>query len=115
MILDSLENIEKYRTLNPRIYQGLQHLKTLNTELPLGQYFVNENIKVIISEYATMEKGIDCFEAHKTVIDIQIPIFGTEEIVCILLDNLTESVPYNVETDTTLYKFPESGVKSILR
>jgi biofilm protein TabA len=108
MILDTLDNIELYKSLSPDIYVGLMYLKNINSNIECGVYPVNENVKVIISEYETIAVFERGYEAHKHVIDIQLPLRGLERVKWSPIGNMNVNIPYEVDNDRTFYKDPIS-------
>ena len=56
MIVDTLDNIELYKSLSPDIYAGLKFLISAKSSLELGVYPINENVKAIVSAYETVEE-----------------------------------------------------------
>lgn len=106
MILDTLNNIDIYININPDIYAGLKYLKNIDPNIEIGTYSINERVKVIISEYETIaifERG---YEAHKHVIDIQLPIRGLERVKWSPIKGMNVNIPYDQEHDRTFYKDP---------
>jgi biofilm protein TabA len=106
MILDTLDNIELYKSLSPDIYAGLQYLKNISPDIECGVYPVNENVKVIISEYETIAVFERGYEAHKYVIDIQLPLRGLERVKWSPIKGMNVNIPYDPEFDRTFYKDP---------
>lgn len=106
MILDTLDNIELYKNLSPDIYAGLKYLKNISPDIGCGVYPINENVKVIISEYDTIAVFERGYEAHKHVIDIQLPLRGLERVKWSPIRNMDVNIPYEEENDRTFYKNP---------
>ena len=106
MIVDNLNNIEIYKDVSPDIYAGLKFIKEIDPDIDLGTYSVNENVKVIVSEYMTIEHFERGFEAHKHVIDIQLPIRGLERVIWSPIEEMDVNIPYDSENDRTFYKNP---------
>lgn len=106
MIVDTIENIEVYKNLSPDIYAGLRYLKNIDTDIELGIYKINENVKAIVSEYETVEHFERGFEAHNHVIDIQFPVKGLERVKWSPIKGMKVNIPYEEENDRTFYKEP---------
>lgn len=103
MVLDSIEHIETYRSINPRIYEGLKLLKTDFSKLADGRYEVDgDKLFYMIQTYNTKTDEV-LAEAHKKYIDIQCVLSGAEIIRVGALEKMTlvESHP---EKDVALYK-----------
>jgi YhcH/YjgK/YiaL family protein len=106
MIVDTLVNINQYKSLSENIYKGLQFLAKADPGIALGIHVIDENVTAIVSEYETIacfERG---YEAHKHVIDIQYPIIGLERVKWSPLEGMKANVPYDKEKDRTFYGDP---------
>jgi len=106
VIVDKLENIDTYKGISEDIYAGLLFIANAKPNIDLGIYPINKNVKVIVSEYETVENFKRGFEAHKHVIDIQYPIIGLERIKWSPIDNMIVNIPYDNEKDRTFFKNP---------
>lgn len=106
MILDQLKNIDIYKGISPDIYAGLKFLTTITSDIELGTHLINDNVKAIVSEYATVECFERGYEAHKYVIDIQYPIRGLEKVKWSPIENMSVNIPYEKDKDRTFYKNP---------
>ena len=106
MIVDTLDNINQYKSLSANIYKGLKFLAKTDPGIALGIHVIDENVTAIVSEYETIacfERG---YEAHKHVIDIQYPIIGVERVKWSPLEGMTVNLPYDKEKDRTFYGDP---------
>ena len=106
MILDSIKNIEVYKGLSEDIYAGLTFLKQAGSDIAVGEYPINKNVKAIVSEYNTVpifERG---YEAHKHVIDIQFPIRGLERVMWSPIEGMDINIPYDEKKDRTFFINP---------
>jgi YhcH/YjgK/YiaL family protein len=103
MIVDTLNNIEFYKSINEDIYQGLLFIKNADPEIELGTYPITETAKAVVMEYETKPENDFGYEAHKHVIDVQYCIKGTELIPWSNLERLTPSMEYNAEKDYTFF------------
>ncbi len=104
MIYDKIENIELYKGLSDDIYAGLKYLKEMSPDIAPGTYEINPRVKAIVSEYTTKTINEHGYEAHQKNIDIQYLLKGTEKIVCLPVDELQETQPYNPDTDAAFYE-----------
>ncbi len=103
MIFDHVKNIGLYKGLTPAIDTALDYIAKVTPEVEIGTYFLDNGVKVVISEYTTRlvnEKG---YEAHRRFADIQFCIVGTELVRCKPLAQVEESIPYNPEKDVARY------------
>ena len=106
MIIDHLDNIHFYAPLLPNLEKGLQAIREekekAGGEIPAGRYdFDGGFFKVERSKTKAFSDGT--YEAHKNFIDVQIIEEGSEEIAWAMLEELTESIPYNAEKDAARY------------
>ena len=108
MIVDTLKNIECYKGLSPDIYVGLQFLAKATTDIELGVYTINDNVKAIVSSYETVDDFIRGYESHKNVIDIQYPIRGLERVKWSPIEGMEINIPYDKNKDRTFFKNPSS-------
>ena len=108
MVIDKLDNIDIYKGLSNDIYEGLKFIKTANKNIEVGNYFINDRVKAIVSEYETIENFTRGYEAHLHVIDIQYPIIGLERIKWSPIKYMEVNIPYELEHDRTFYKNPSS-------
>ena len=104
MIYDTLNNIAFYKGLSPDIYEGLKFLQQVNPDIAVGTYQLTPNVKAIVSEYPTKEVNENGYEAHRQNIDIQYLLKGNEKIACLPVEELSETKPYNEETDAAFFK-----------
>ncbi len=106
MIADSLKNIDIYKGISEDIYTGLVFLREAKPDIELGEYPVNANVKVLVSEYMTKEVFERGYEAHKHVIDIQYPIIGLERIKWSPLPGMSVNIEYDEARDRAFYLSP---------
>ena len=106
MIVDRIENIDVYKSLSADIYAGLEYIRDVKPDILLGTYFINDNVKAIVSEYETKENFERGFEAHKHVIDIQYPVIGLERVKWSPIIGMDVHIPYDYVKDRAFYKNP---------
>ena len=106
MISDNIKNVDLYIGISKDIYSGLVFIKNATSSIILGNYKISPNVKVIVSEYTTVECFTRGYEAHKHVIDIQYPIVGLERVKWSPINNMEINIPYDPEKDRTFYKNP---------
>ncbi len=106
MIIDRLENIETYASLNPLFAQAFEFLKshdldTLETgkiELKGKDLFIN------VAHTNPKAKQDAKLETHREYIDIQIPLSGTEIMgYTATADCAPADAAYNAEKDITFF------------
>jgi YhcH/YjgK/YiaL family protein len=107
MIIDSLENSEKYNSVHPLFAQAFEYIKTQDLmTLEDGKYEVADGIKAIMSSKngKTEAESLEKFECHQKAIDIQFCISGTETIGWKPISKChTFKAEYNSEKDVTFY------------
>lgn len=104
MIVDYLENIDKYKEIIPESAAGF--LKLVNKDVLPGHYDLNNLVYVNVDEYQTKALENCKFEAHKKYIDIQMLIDGEEEIDILPVDGLKISEEYNESRDVMFFANP---------
>lgn len=112
MILDTLNQAEKYFGLSPRIKMGLEYLqKTDFSQVKDGTYELDgRNVFVAVMSYNSKEKGR--FEAHEQYIDIQYVIEGNGEIMGYApVTELGEMTEAKTEKDIYFYDQAAEGIK----
>lgn len=109
MVVDTLDNLEKYVSLNPLFGEVVAFIKAndLNA-LAEGKHFIKENdlfVNITTAHGKTADEAV--FETHRKMLDIQIPLNNHETYGYTPLADLPEA-EYNAEKDCT--KYP--GVKA---
>lgn len=104
MVIDHLEQADKYKALHPGIANALTYLmKTDFTQMPLGRYEIDgENLTAIVNEYATVDAATEQMEAHRKYIDVQYIVSGTEQMGIAAFRTQTISKEYDAEKDYLL-------------
>ena len=111
MIIDKLENLEKYATLNPLFPKVVEFLKANDlSKMEDGKYEI-EGKDLFVNITTTKGKTPDeaVIETHNKMIDIQIPLTAAETYGYTQRDLLPE-LPYNEEKDIT--KIPDLAADS---
>ena len=101
MVLDKLENIDKYSGLGERISKALLFLKQNNfQEMKDGRYEIDgENIYASVMRYKTKPAENGKWESHKKYIDVQFVADGSERIGYSNLSGMTVNENYSEEKD----------------
>lgn len=113
MVIDNLQNLERYAVLHPLFAQVFEYLKTIDLHTcPLGKTVLKEGeISITVTEAPPKRKEEACLETHNKFIDIQIPVSG-EETMGYASRNMLPEACYDAEKDITFYEVPvESYVK----
>ena len=113
MIIDTLENLEKYIALNPLFADVAVFLRDNDlASLEAGKHIVKgDDLFVNIQEAKGKTVDEAVMETHRVMIDIQIPLSGSETYGYIPAGELPE-VPYNEANDIT--KFPGVAAQSLV-
>lgn len=110
MIIDTLENLEQYASVNPRFAKAIEYLKStdLNTQEPGKVELDGKDLVVNFSIAKGKTKEQAQLETHKNFIDIQIPLSCTEVMGYTPACNLPEG-EYNAEKDITKFAMPSEA------
>lgn len=107
MVIDRLENIEKYVSLNHLFAQAIDFLKKndLNA-LEVGKTeLIEEELIVNVAQTKPKTKEEAKLETHIEFIDIQVPLSGTETMgYTPAKDCMPANAPYNAEKDITFFE-----------
>ena len=109
MVVDTLDNLEKYVSLNPLFEEVVKFIKENDlNQLEDGKHFIKDKDLFVNITTAHGKSAEDAtFETHKKMLDIQIPLDNNETYGYLPLADLPEA-EYNAEKDVT--KYP--GVKA---
>lgn len=104
MIIDTIENLGKYVTLNPLFADVIEFLNGHDLQtLEAGKYPIKDkNLFLNLQVAAQRTKETAFLETHIEMIDIQIPISGAETFGYTPLQDLPD-FEYNAEKDITKY------------
>ncbi len=109
MIIDTLQNLEKYAAVNPLFEEVVKFLKENDLDsLEPGKHFIKGDelfVNIQVAKGKTPEEAV--METHRVMADIQIPLSGDETYGYIPACELPD-LEYNEAKDIT--KFP--GVAS---
>ena len=107
MIIDTLENAEKYTSVHPLFAKAFEYLKTIDLQnAEAGKFDISEGLKAAIIEKTgmTQEESISKFECHNQYIDIQVCISGNEKMGWKPRNKCTsQKGEYNQEKDVLFY------------
>lgn len=107
MVVDTLENLEKYASLNPLFAQAIEFLKSHDFQtMEIGKTELKgKDLLVNIAQTKPKTKEEAKLETHRDFIDIQIPLSGTEIMgYTAAKDCIPADAPYNAEKDITFLK-----------
>ena len=105
MVLDSIENSDRYRILGTGISEALDYLKTENLEtLQPGKYFLDgEKLILNVFEFLGANYNECRLEGHRKYIDLQYWVSGSELVGHEVLNNQPVLDEYNDQTDCIFY------------
>lgn len=107
MVVDNLENMEKYASLNPLFPKAIEFLSSTNLyALDEGRIELAGNDLVVnITKTTSKSKEEAILETHNKFIDIQIPLSGTEIMGYMpAKDCLPTDAPYDESNDITFFE-----------
>lgn len=113
MIIDNLQNIERYMVLHPLFAQVVEFLRTVDLQTcPLERIVLKDDELVVnITETAPKGKEEALLETHNDFIDIQIPVSGPE-IMGYASRMVLPEVYYDKEKDISFY---DTSVENYLK
>lgn len=106
MIVDRLENLDKYVVLNPLFAQAAEYLKTtdlLAVEPGTRVELKGKDLRVNFAQTKPKTKEQARLETHRDFIDIQIPLSDTEVMGYTPAADLP-AAEYNAEKDVTFFE-----------
>lgn len=107
MVVDTLENLEKYASLNPLFAQAIEFLTSHDLHsMEVGKTELKgKDLVVNIAQTTPKTKEQAKLETHNEFIDIQIPLSGTEIMGYTPgKDCVPADAPYNAEKDITFFE-----------
>lgn len=111
MVIDTLDNLSKYESLNPLFKDVVEYLRNndINTVEEGKHQIKGADLFVNVTTAKGKSKDEAVIETHKKMIDIQIPLSTAETYGYTPLCNLPEA-EYNAEKDIT--KIPDLAAES---
>ena len=111
MILDSLDSLDRYATLNPRFAAAFDFLRRLESAPTIGRHEIDgDRVYALVQHYETRPVAGVALEAHRRFIDIQYVARGREAIFWAPLAGLTVTMPHDAAKDVTLLAMPDHAV-----
>lgn len=104
MVIDTIDNLEKYVSLNPLFKDVVEFIKSNSLDnLETGKHLIKgADLFVNVQMAKGKTKDAAVLETHKKMIDIQIPLSAPETYGYTPLCDLPEA-EYNEEKDITKY------------
>ena len=107
MVVDTIENLDKYTSLNPLFVEAANFLKSTDLHsLEPGKIVLKENELIVnVAQTTPKTKEESKLETHKQFIDIQIPLSGTETMgYTAAKDCSPANAIYDSEKDITFFE-----------
>ena len=113
MIIDTLDNLSSYASLNPLFAKVVEFMKANNlNKLEAGKHEIaGKDLFVNITTAKGKSPDEAVLETHQKMIDIQIPLSGDETYGYTPAASLPDA-PYNAEKDIT--KYPDLMAESFI-
>ncbi len=106
MVVDTLDNLGKYASLNPLFAQAVEFLQSNDLQaMEVGKTELKgKDLVVNVAQTAPKTKEQAKLETHNEFIDIQIPLSGTEIIgYTAAQDCVPADAPYSSANDITFF------------
>ena len=106
MIIDSLDNADRYVSLHPLFAKAFEFIRNQKLEtIEVGKFLIEgDNLHAAVSLKDGVKKEDAKFEAHKNYIDIQVCPTGSETLGWKPLSKAASiKTEYNAEKDVTFY------------
>ncbi|MEG2514100.1 MAG: YhcH/YjgK/YiaL family protein [Bacteroidaceae bacterium] len=107
MVVDTLENLYRYASLNPLFAQAIDYLQSTDlNKIEAGDKVELKGKDLVVNFAQTKPKTREeaKLETHNKFIDIQIPLSGVEVMgYTPTKDCLPKAAPYNAEKDITFF------------
>ena len=105
MVIDKLDKLCFYASLNPLFQDIVDFLKTNDLNLlEEGKHFIKDKDLFVNIQMAKGRPAEEAtLETHRRMIDIQIPLSGEETFGYTPLEDLPTEFEYNAEKDITKY------------
>ena len=105
MILDRLENADRYAGLGDGITRAFRHLReTKFQDLADGRHEIDDTSFMLLQTYQTKDAGDVLFEAHRKYVDIQLLLEGRELMGWAHIDSLESQGGYSEEKDVEMFR-----------
>lgn len=117
MVLDTLQNCERYYAMHPLFRQAFEYILSTDwNQVPLGKIVLQGDDLYI--NYMEVEGKIPeaaQYESHQAYIDIQVPLTSAETMGFVPTCQLTQpEAPYSPERDVTMY-LDKGGAQLLLQ
>jgi biofilm protein TabA len=107
MIIDTVNNIQRYATMHPLFPLVFEYIKTSNLlALPNGKHdILNDDAFVLIQRGMGQTKAEAKLECHRKYIDIQLVLAGTDEMGWKPLADCKQAIDsFNISNDVQFFE-----------
>lgn len=105
MIIDKIENISFYSNLTVNLDKAIAYIKNTDfSNMTVGRHEVDKTMFLLVNEYQTQENNLGILEAHKSYIDLQYILEGSENIEYESFNNQIIHTEYNTVDDYILFQ-----------
>lgn len=106
MIVDSLARSGNYQSLLPGLSEAFRWLSTDAGATASGRYRVAEGVTAIVDCYSTAPATEKKWETHRSHVDLQVVLSGSELVGWSPASELLTRIPYNPEKDAEFFEPP---------
>ncbi len=106
MIVDRIENYALYTGLGDGIRKALEYIRSTDLDrADAGRHDLDgDHLFAVIADYETTDREAGKLEGHRTYIDVQYMVRGTEWVGYAPLSGQTVAADYNSENDCALFE-----------
>ena len=107
MITDKISNAKQYMSISPRIKKALEFINSNDLQaMEVGRYDIDgDNLFLLIQSYVPKTLEVAKCEAHKSYIDIQYVIDGSERMGYGPIEDMVVTEAYNPDKDVVFVEF----------
>jgi len=111
MILDTLDQADRYTAISPRFAKAFAFLRIMTDDVPVGRHEIDgDDVFALVQAYDTMPTDKRFYEVHRKYIDVQFIHRGREIIYWVPLPMLTnETMAFDADKDAALYGLTPEG------
>ncbi len=116
MVIDNLNNCKLYFSMHKNFAKAFEFIKkAVDENLPKGKYEIDgKELYASVQEYNSKLRADAKSEGHKSYIDIQFIISGTEAVDVFDISKATPKTEYNPEKDAAFYEDLDSANHCVL-
>lgn len=106
MIFDKISNIQCYSSISPNLKEAIDWIKKFDSTCTSQKDYAirDREIYAFCRKFDPVDEAVQQYETHKSYIDIQYVLSGSERILCAHQDDLEISIPYDSDKDISFLK-----------